>query len=217
YGQWVDASQRLQAVCLKTNLEAARRSRLSGYSHWLFQDYPNCAEGVVDMFFRSKALGAADFRKFNAPTVLLLDAPRRTFHVGETARVTLLASRFEDQPTAKAVLRWELRAGKEVVAAGSRRNVRVTAEGVQEPAQRDGHSGILLQKDHPALRAMAAESWCDLQFFTLLEGSKIVLLDEVPAKVRPIVRCIDMPQRFLEKAYLFEVSVGKGKLLTSGL
>jgi hypothetical protein len=338
YGQWVDASQRLQAVCLKTNLEAARRSRLSGYSHWLFQDYPNCAEGVVDMFFRPKTLAAADFRRFNAPTVLLLDAPRRTFHSGETARVTLLASRFEDKPTAKAVLRWELRAGKDVVTAGTREDVRVTAEGVQElvqltldmprrpaaenltlavdlrdengttanewnfwifpeeplkdrthklgvsataglpelypwarqhdspprvgdcdllvtsrfdagtleylqeggrvlllapdqafptvpsrfrpagwdPAQKDGHSGILLHKDHPALRPMAAESWCDLQFFNLLEGSKIVLLDEVPAKVRPVVRCIDMPQRFLEKAYLFEVSVGKGKLLTSG-
>jgi beta-galactosidase len=338
YPQWVDASQRLQAICLKTNLEAARRSRLNGYSQWLFQDYPNCAEGIVDMFFRPKALGTADFRKFNAPTVLLLDAPRRTFHSGETAPVTLLVSRFEDKPTAKAALRWELRAAKEVIAAGSREDVRVTAEGVQElvqltlamprrpaaekltlavdlldengktsnewnfwvfpdeplkdrtrklgvsatagllelypwarqqdspprvgecdllvtsrfdagtvaylqeggrvlllapdqafptvpsrfrpagwdPGQKDGHSGILLQKDHPALRALAAESWCDLQFFTLLEGSKIVLLDEVPAKVRPIVRCIDMPQRFLEKAYLFEVSVGKGRLFTSG-
>jgi hypothetical protein len=338
YGQWVDASQRLQAVCLKTNFEAARRSRLSGYSHWLFQDYPNCAEGVVDMFFRPKALAAAEFRRFNAPTVLLLDAPRRSFHAGDTARVTLLASRFEDRSTARAGLRWELRAGKEVVDAGSREDVRVSAEGVQElaqltltlprrpaaekltlaadlrdengttsnewnfwvfpaeplkdrtrklgvsataglpelypwalrldsppragecellvtsrldagtveylreggrvlllapdqafptvpsrfrpagwdPAQKDGHSGILLQQDHPALRATAAESWCDLQFFPLLEGSQIVLLDEVPAKVRPVVRCIDMPQRFLEKAYLFEVSVGKGKLLTSG-
>lgn len=338
YAQWLDVSQRLQAICLKTNLEAARRSRLSGYSQWLFQDYPNCAEGVVDMFFRPKALGAADFRKCNAPTVLLLDAPRRTFQSGETVHVTLLASRFEDKPTAKAALHWELRAGKEVVAAGLQEGLRVTSEGVQElvpltlamprrrsaekltlvvdlldengktsnewnfwvfpdeplkdrsrklgvsatagllerypwaqaqespprvgecdflvtsqfdagtvaylqeggrvlllapdqafptvpsrfrpagwdPAQKDGHSGILLQKDHPALRAMATESWCDLQFFTLLEGSKIVLLDEVPAKVQPIVRCIDMPQRFLEKAYLFEVTVGKGRLFTSG-
>jgi hypothetical protein len=338
YGQWVDASQRLQAVCLKTNIEAARRSRLSGYSHWLFQDYPNCAEGVVDMFFRPKALGAAEFRRFNAPTVLLLDAPRRSYYAGETARVTLLASRFEDKPTAKGVLHWELRAGKEVIANGSREDVRVSAEGVQEllpiildmprrsavekltlsvdlrdengtaanewnfwvfpeeplkdhtrklgvssgvglaglypwarqyetpprvgdcellvtsrfdagtveylqeggrvlllaadqafptvpsrfrpagwdPTQKDGHSGIFFQKEHPALRAMAAESWCDLQFFPLLEGSKIVLLDEVPAKVRPIVRCIDMPQRFLEKAYLIEVRVGKGKLISSG-
>jgi hypothetical protein len=338
YGQWLDASERLQAICLKTNFEAARRSRLSGYSHWLFQDYPNCAEGVVDMFFRPKALSAAEFRKFNAPTVLLLDASRRNYHFGERARVTVLASRFEDKPTAKAVLHWELHAGKEVIACGSQKDVRVSAEGVQElaqltlemprhpaaqkltlaaelrdengtianewnfwvfpnqplkdrarklgvsatpglaelypsarkqdsppqveecellvtsrfdagtvdylqkggrvlllepdkafptvpshfrpagwnPAQKDGHSGILIQKDHPALRAMSADSWCDLQFFTLLEGSKIALLEDVPAKIRPLVRCIDMPQRFLEKAYLFEASVDKGKLLTSG-
>ncbi len=338
YRQWVDASQRLQAVCLKTNLEAARRSRLSGYSHWLFQDYPNCAEGIVDMFFRPKALSAAEFRKFNAPTVLLLDTPRRNLHAGEIARVTLLVSRFEDKPTVKGLLRWELRAGKEVVANGAREDVRVTAEGVQElmqltlalprpsgaakltltadlrddhgtitnawdfwifpeerlkdqarklsvsatpglaelypwaqqhevpprvgecdlfvtsrfdaatvaylqeggrvlllapdqafptvpsrfrpagwdPAQKDGHSGIFLQKDHPMLRNMGVDNSCDLRFFTLLEGSKIVLLDDVPAKIRPVVRCIDMPQRFLEKAYLFEVRVGKGNLLTSG-
>jgi hypothetical protein len=338
YEQWVDASERLQAICLKTNFEAARRSRLSGYSQWLFQDYPNCAEGIVDMFFRPKALPAAEFRKFNAPTVLLLDAPRRSYHAGETARITLLASRFEDRPTDKATLHWELRAGKEVVTTGSREKVRVSAEGVQELAQliltlprrpsaekltlavelrdengttsnawnfwvfpdaplqdrtrklavanipalrarypwaqeanappragecellvtarfdagtvkylqeggrvlllapeqafptvpsrfrpacwdftqKDGHSGIVIDKDHPVLRKMAADRWCDLQFFPLLEGSRIVLLDDIPAKVQPIVRCIDMPQRFLSKAYLFEVTVGKGKLLVSG-
>ncbi len=66
------------------------------------------------------------------------------------------------------------------------------------------------------LRNMGVDNSCDLRFFTLLEGSKIVLLDDVPAKIRPVVRCIDMPQRFLEKAYLFEVRVGKGNLLTSG-
>jgi hypothetical protein len=338
YAQWVDASQRLQAVCLKTNLEAARRSRLSGYCQWLFQDYPNCAEGVVDMFFRPKALAAAEFRRFNAPTVLLLDALRRNYRSGETVSVTLLASRFEDQPTTAGKLRWELRTGTEVIALGSREQVAVAAEGVQElmqltlamprrpgaekltlavelhdangktsnewsfwvfpeerlqdrshkvavsatasvldlypwarqqegpvrvgecdllvtsrfdagtvaylqeggrvlllapeqafptvpshfrpagwdPEQKDGHSGIVLQNRHPALRGMAAETWCDLQFFHLLEGSKIVLLDEVPAKVQPLVRSIDMPQRLLEKAYLFEVAVGKGKLLVSG-
>jgi len=77
YPRWVDGSNRLQALCLKTNYEAARRSPgLSGYSQWLFMDYPNCAEGIVDMFYRPKALTAQDARKFNAPTVLLMDCPR---------------------------------------------------------------------------------------------------------------------------------------------
>jgi hypothetical protein len=338
YAQWLNASQHLQAICLQTNFEAARRSRLSGYSQWLFQDYPNCAEGIVDMFFRPKTLEAAAFRRFNAPTVLLLDVPRRTYHGGETASVKLLVSRFEDQPSTRAALRWELRGANEVIASGARKDLRVTAEGIQElmpltlamprrpaaekltlavdlvdengkisndwsfwvfpndsltdrtrklgvaatpglrelypwarqhesaprvgecdllvtsrfdggtvaylqeggrvlllapeqafptvpsrfrpagwdPNQKDGHSGIILQKDHAALRAMNADSWCDLQFFNLLEGSRLVLLDEIPTRARPIVRGIDMPQRFLEKAFLFEVAVGKGKLLTSG-
>ena len=54
YPDWLAASYRLQATCLKTNLEAARRSRLAGTSVWLFQDYPNCAEGVVNMFGEAK-------------------------------------------------------------------------------------------------------------------------------------------------------------------
>jgi hypothetical protein len=58
---------------LKSNQEAARRSALSGTSVWLFQDYLNCAEGVVDMFFDRSV--PEEFRKYNAPTVLLLDAP----------------------------------------------------------------------------------------------------------------------------------------------
>jgi hypothetical protein len=35
-------------------------------------------------------------------------------------------------------------------------------------------------------------------------------------KPRPIVRCLDMPQRLWNKGYLFEAAVGQGKLLVSG-
>lgn len=337
YARWVDASQKLQAVCLKSNFEAARRSRLSGFSQWLFQDYPNCAEGIVDMFFRPKALSGAEFRRFNAPTVLLLDAAQRSYRAGETAELKLLASRYEDQPTTAGRLKWELRSAGQTVASGAKENLAVNSDGLQEllpvsvtmpeqataakltlsveladengkagndwnfwvfpkdtlnqgshklavssgagisglypwaqeiavpqarqcdlyvttrvdagvldyltqggrvlllapeqafptapskfrpagwdPQQKDGHTGIVLEKDHPALRAMGADEYCDLQFFHLLEGSKLVLLDDVPVPVAPIVRCLDMPQRFLGKAIVFEVSVGSGKLLVSG-
>src|SRR3989442_1385578 len=81
--EWLVSSHRLQAASLKSNQEGARRSRLSGTSVWLFQDYPNCAEGVVDIFFRPKGVPPGEFRKFNAPTVLLLDAPRRSWRSGE--------------------------------------------------------------------------------------------------------------------------------------
>ena len=335
YRRWVELSNRLQATCLKSNIEATRRSNLSGYSQWLFQDYPNCAEGVVDMFFRPKGSSAAEFRKFNAPSVLLLDAPRRNYYFGETADLKLLASRYEDDPSEGAVLRWELRAGSEILASGKKEGLTLTSEGLQTlmplplvmprrpqaekltlavelkdsirtvvndwnfwvfpkkaqeqtakkmmigepkalqklyPSAREespgtispdvellitsrlraetldylakggrvlllapdgnfsteptnyrlsswdggGPSGTEIDREHAALRHMPNDGWGDLQFFYLIQGSKTIFLDSLPAKIRPLVRCIDRPQRLSNRAYLFEVAVGSGKLLVSG-
>jgi len=336
YPKWVDKSNRLQALCIKTNIEAVRRSMLQGYSLWLFQDYPYCAEGTVDMFYRPKAITAADYRKFNSPTVLLIDSDQRNFRCDETVKMTLLVSRYEDQPSDNAAARWQLRAGREVLASHSGSRLRVDSGGPQElmpisftmprrpnaekltleaeltdqngtvannwnlwlfpqqflPAGRlcvtgdgwirklypwadtagqnlnpadcdllvtnrldgdmlsylraggrilllnpdkvfpsvsvrfrpsgwdpgavESHLGSIINQQHPAMYNMPNEGWCDLQFHQLIQGGKTVLLDELAIKVKPIVRCIDMPQRFLDKAYLFEVAVGKGRLLVSG-
>src|SRR5438046_119498 len=70
-----------------------------------------------------------------------------------------------------------------------------------------GPSGTIVERDHPALRAMPNDGWCDLQFYPLIQGSKTVLLDSLPAKITPIVRCIDRPNRLANRAYLFEVAV----------
>jgi beta-galactosidase len=300
YPKWLEASYKLQAVCLKTNIEAARRSSLGGMSVWLFQDYPNCAEGVVDMFWRPKALTAPQFRQFNAPTVLLLDAPRRSFRAGETVELKILVSRFEELPMTKADLHWELKGSVD----GRVKDLKVGFDGVQElatvtlemPKTREarrftfrtiltadesvwnewplwvfpeptmakpenvmvtpkldaetidqlekggrvllldpeplfqtektnyrlsswdggGPSGTVIDRDHPALRAMPNDGWADLHFYPLIQGSKTVFLDPLPVKVKPIVRCIDRPNRLANRAYLFEVAVGKGKLLVSG-
>src|SRR5262249_14190766 len=79
-----------------------------------------------------------------------------------------------------------------------------------------GPSGTILDTQHPALRAMPSEGWCDLQFYPLIQGSKTVLLNSLLAKIRPLVRCIDRPTRLANRAYLFEASVGQGRLLVSG-
>src|SRR4029453_2872843 len=110
---------RLQAVSLKSNQEAARRSRLNGTSVWLFQDYPNCAEGVVDMFLGTKGVTPGEFRTYNSPTVLLLDAPRRSWSSGETAELNFAISRFEDPSTVDATLRWRLARSGAAMAEGS--------------------------------------------------------------------------------------------------
>jgi hypothetical protein len=132
YPEWLSASYRLQATCLKTNMEAARRSRLAGTSVWLFHDYPNCAEGVVDMFGKAKGTTAEEFRRFNAPTVLLLDTPSRSWWSGETASIGFAVSRFEDAPSTGATLRWVLSDGIRTFASGTREGLAIGSGGVQE-------------------------------------------------------------------------------------
>jgi len=336
YAQWVDRSNRLQAVCLKTNIEAARRSALQGYHVWLFQDYPWCAEGVVDMFYRPKARQGEDFRKFNAPTVLLIAQDCRNYHFGEKAEIPIYVSRYEQKATDGATLRWKLYAGKETVAAGTYENLEVPcgqlkqlptisvelprrdqAQRLQlvveltdahgtvtngwdfwvfptdrlksdklavegsgwlraaypgaaaeipapdasqgrllvtdrwnarvlgylkaggrvllldpapafpavtsnyrpsgwDPNSREAHLGTIFNPQHPAMRGMPSEGWCDLQFYDLAHGAQTVVLEEVPGNLEPIVRVIDMPQRLWNKGLLFEARVGQGRLLVSG-
>jgi beta-galactosidase len=132
YPDWLAASYRLQATCLKTNMEAARRSRLAGTSVWLFQDYPNCAEGVVDMFGKAKGTTAEEFRRFNAPTVLLVDTPSRNWWSGETASIRFAVSRFEDAPSTAATLRWTLSDGTRNFASGTHDRLAIGSGGVQE-------------------------------------------------------------------------------------
>lgn len=333
YPDWLAASYRLQAACLKCNIEAARRSRLGGTSVWLFHDYPNCAEGVVSMFGQAKGLTPEEFRKFNAPTVLLLDTPRRNWWSEESVDLKFVVSRFEDEPSDAATLRWTLRNGRETVAEGAKERLAIRAAGVQEaltiqvklpklgraakltlhaelsdaqgktenswdlwvfphdvpnsakllqagfgsiralfpstikyksdpipadtkllvttrlddnirnylkaggrvflvdpeaafPVEKTnfrlsswdggGPSGTILDGKHLALRAMPSDGWCDLQFYSLLQNSKSILLTPLGKKIKPLVRCIDRPTRLADRAYLFEAVVGRGQLLVSG-
>jgi beta-galactosidase len=335
YAQWVDRSNRLQAACLKTNIEAARRSNLQGYLVWLFQDYPWCAEGVVDMFYRPKAVTAEQFRKFNAPTVLLTTQDRRNYRFGDRAEFLLCVSRYEQEPRQSATLRWELMGKEGNLAAGSQVNLTIPCGEVKQlttiafevphrpqaeqlrlvvrledtqgiatndwkiwcfPAERfvsekfvvlgsewlhrqypqsvvqteslpsqtellvtdrweprvldhlgaggrvlvlspgpvfptattryrpsgwdpgdpAGHVGTIFDPQHPAMKFMPSEGWCDLQFYDLIQGGKAILLDQTRVAGEPIVRMIDVPQRLERKAYLFETKVGPGRLLVSG-
>jgi len=77
------------------------------------------------------------------------------------------------------------------------------------------HSYGNLFIDHPALRGFPAEGYGDLQAFGLLDGRPVVVLDDVPGGIEPIVWCLDVPWRMRRKAYLFEARVGKGRLLVS--
>lgn len=341
YPAWVANSNKLQSVALKTNFEAARRSPdISGYHQWLFQDYWNGSNGVVDMFYRPKGASAAEFRKFNSPTVLLMDCPRRSFRSGETAKIKLLVSRYEDGPSQNAALKWRLSAGGKVLATGREQGLRVKSTGVQglrtvdlkmpkatvvrkltlaveltdkngktandwnlwvyptdrlKPGKQiisvagsprtgklypwmrdaegktelsgcnllitsqltperldylerggrvlllsadgvfpatpssyrpcwwlgdvraDSNTGTVVDTAHPAVSTVPNEGWLDLNFANLLIGSRAMLLNELPVKIQPIIRCLDVHGALRHKAYLFEANVGRGKLLASSL
>jgi hypothetical protein len=53
----------------------------------------------------------------------------------------------------------------------------------------------------PRCGSMPSDGWCDLQFYPLIPGSKTVLLDSLPVKIQPLVRCIvDRPTRLAERS-----------------
>jgi hypothetical protein len=87
------------------------------------------------------------------------------------------------------------------------------------------NSGTVIRQ-HPAIEAFPHEGFCDLQFYRMLKSrdgngvvrnGKTIILEDFPVTVDPIIRSIDRYQYLRDKAYLFEVSVGKGELLVSTL
>lgn len=336
--KWRSCSQRLQAAALKVNMEAARLARgIGGYEQWLLQDYWTGSNGVLDMFLRPKALSPAEFRKFNAPTVLLMETTRRSYRHGEIAQVKLLVSRYEEAASSNAKLLWKLLDSGKVVRQGQKAGLKIRSDGLQLltsvslkmpssgrarkltlvaqladsngvvynswnlwvfPSRRtavsanvciagcgeiatlypkarrleaksapnkcdllitsdldrtvvdflaaggrvllvgsenslptvpssykpywwlgntasDSNAGTVVDVSHPALADMPRADWCDLEWYPLLNGSKAVLLDELPEPIEPIVRCIDLPTAQRNKAYLFEARVGSGRLLVA--
>ena len=82
-----------------------------------------------------------------------------------------------------------------------------------------GHSMGVVVHDHPAMDSFPHEGFNDLQFYRLLQGSNRFMLDDLPVRVTPILEAVPSLENLQSKnsGYLFEISVGKGKLLASGL
>jgi hypothetical protein len=306
---WVSASERLQATAAKVSLEAARRSpAIDGYNFWLLCDYWTGSNGLVDPFYGDKAWPRAEeFRRFNAPTVLLLDHDRVSFRPGETARLAVRASRFEDPPSTGAVLRWVLHDGGTDVTGGKLDGIAVgeglTSLGVleidfpeggkprkvrldctlEDPAGPAANSWdfwifpVLREENFPARVATALtpedldraaaggtlvllgarlglpptplrykplwwlgdpksdanmgtiwrksrllgdfphDGWGDLQTYGLLQGAVSYDIDALPREVVPAVQAVDVFQAMRRRGALFEVGVGKGRVVVCGL
>ncbi len=145
--KWVDNSNKLQAAVLKSDIEAARLSNdIRGYNICSLQDNWSHTNGVLDIFFRSKAISADEFKQFNAQTVLLMESKRRSYRAGETAQVSFSVSRYEDAASNNAKLTWKLLDGDKTLASGEKTDLTISSNGLQKLLQID----LKLPSDGPA-------------------------------------------------------------------
>jgi len=78
------------------------------------------------------------------------------------------------------------------------------------------HTGTFVY-DHPVTRAMAPDGWCDDGWYYLIEGGAKCVLESAPARPDVIIRALPSMAMMQDEALLFEVGVGKGSLIVSGL
>jgi hypothetical protein len=64
---------------------------------------------------------------------------------------------------------------------------------------------------------MAPDGWCDDGWFYLIEGGRKFVLETAPARPNVIIRALPGMMLVEDDAMLFEVGVGKGTLILSGL
>ncbi len=78
------------------------------------------------------------------------------------------------------------------------------------------YTGTLVY-DHPVTRAMAPHSWCDEGWSYLLDGAEKHFLETAPARPEVIIRALPTLELVENSALLYQVGVGKGCLIVSGL
>lgn len=80
-----------------------------------------------------------------------------------------------------------------------------------------GTLGIFCDVTHPALAQFPTEAHANWQWCDLLNRSRSLILDDLPAELNPIVRVIDTPARCHRLANLFEAQVGPGRLIVCSI
>jgi hypothetical protein len=77
--------------------------------------------------------------------------------------------------------------------------------------------GILCNPKHPALADFPTEYHSNWQWWDAMSHSNAIILDKFSNTIHPIVRVIDDWNSNRSLALVFEVSIGKGKLMVSGI
>jgi hypothetical protein len=77
--------------------------------------------------------------------------------------------------------------------------------------------GILCNPKNPALRFFPTESHSNWQWWDLVTRSRAMILDSLPASVRPIVQVVDDWFTNRRLGLVVEAKVGKGKILVCSI
>jgi hypothetical protein len=77
--------------------------------------------------------------------------------------------------------------------------------------------GILCDPKHPALAQFPTEYHSNWQWWYLIKDSQAIIMNDLPAKLRPIVQVVDDWFTNRRLGLVFEAKVGKGKLIVSGI
>jgi hypothetical protein len=77
--------------------------------------------------------------------------------------------------------------------------------------------GILCDPKHPALADFPTESHSNWQWWYLVSRAGAMILDDLPAKLRPTVQVIDDWFTARKLGLVFEAKLGKGKLLVTSI
>jgi len=106
---FVANSRKLQALCHRMNIEAARMGReIDGYALWLLQDYWRGGQGLLNQFYEPKGFTAEAARQCNGPTVVLLRRARCALQAGEPIEGTVVVSHFGEERLARPTVGAEL-------------------------------------------------------------------------------------------------------------
>lgn len=84
------------------------------------------------------------------------------------------------------------------------------------PGQNRNTLGLIVQNAHPALATFPSESHSNWQWQSIYKSAKTFYINSFPETYRPIVQPVDDFHRNNKLASVFELKVGKGKLLISG-
>lgn len=78
-------------------------------------------------------------------------------------------------------------------------------------------TGVFIHHYHPVFRHFVTENWANLQWWELVNRTQVMLLDDFPKSLQPIVQPIDTWFLNRRLGMLFEAKVGRGRLMVTSM